>query len=639
MSRRKKKPPPHPPSQPALVKGKGPTQGLRLKDAWSNRPRWYRVFVIVGTATCVLLLGWLIWRDGELIEKDYPLPPYSETRFLNAGQDAQYVGAQACADCHRGNHQSYLLTAHSRAFAEVDLAVEPPDGSFSHPRSGRSYRVYRRDGKMRHEEVVRSEGKDVARVDLPIRYRVGSGDFARTYVVEVDGFLHESPITWYASKKQWGMSPGYDVAEHMSFERPIKAACLVCHAGRVEAGETVHRPIVHEKAIGCESCHGPGSRHVELRKACKTQPADDWTIVNPGKLPRAQLESICAACHLMGPARVYLRGRQAGDYRPGMPLDDYCIDYRLDSGNEAMTVVGHMDQLRRSACYQKNQDLTCLTCHDPHARETPKDTAAHYRQKCLTCHTASACKLEESHRRKQSATDNCTACHMPRGGTDIPHVAFTHHRIGIHAPKPTADTKRIPELTPTADVSRLSLVDEKRNLGLAYLQAARQMELAQYKGVFAERARMLLEAVQNTGLREAETAGALADLYSPLDPVRSQSYARQAVQAKNASAEMRANALILLATFAMKNHDEPTALRALKELTPLRRSAEDWALLGMCHRLQNEPREALIALDHALSIRPDLPAVHLQMAEVQRRVGNDRGAKEHEEKARLLQRR
>jgi hypothetical protein len=610
------------------------------KTVWAKRPRWFRVFLAFSALTCALLAGWLIWGPSEprIENKDFPLPSYSETRYLNTGLDAHYIGAKACADCHRGNHQSYLLTTHSRAFADLDPAVEPPDGTFTHPRSGRSYRVYRRDGELRHEEVVRSEGKEIARVDLPIRYRVGSGDFARTYVVEVDGFLHESPITWYASKKQWGMSPGYDVAEHMSFERPIKAACLVCHTGRVEAGETVHRPIVREKAIACESCHGPGSHHVEFRKASKTQPAEDWTIVNPGKLPRPQLESICAACHLMGPARVYLRGRQPGDYRPGMPLDDYCIDYRLDRGNEAMTVVGHMDQLRRSACYQKNQNLTCLTCHDPHARETPKDPA-HYRQKCLTCHTASACKLEESHRRKQSATDNCTACHMPRGDTDIPHVAFTHHRIGIHGPKPTAGPERLPELVPTGNASRLSLLDEKRNLGLAYLQAARQLDLAQFKGVFAERARILLEAVQEAGLREAETAGALADLYLPLDAARSQSYAQQVVQAKDASAEVRANALILLAACAMKNRDEPAALRALKELTPLRRSAEDWTLLGMCHRLQNEPGEAALALDHALSIRPDLPVVHLEMAKVQRRLGNDRGAKEHEEKARLLKRR
>ena len=52
-----------------------------------------------------------------------------------------------------------------------------------------------RHGQLRHEEVVRTEeGKEVGRVDLPIRYLVGSGSFARTYLVEVDGFQFRSTM-------------------------------------------------------------------------------------------------------------------------------------------------------------------------------------------------------------------------------------------------------------------------------------------------------------------------------------------------------------------------------------------------------------------------------------------------------------
>jgi hypothetical protein len=69
--------------------------------------------------------------------------------------------------------------------------------------------------------------------------------------VEVDGFLHESPLTWYTARKKWDMSPGYDFPTHWSFERPVKVGCLNCHAGRVEAaGGTVHKMTIHEQAIG-----------------------------------------------------------------------------------------------------------------------------------------------------------------------------------------------------------------------------------------------------------------------------------------------------------------------------------------------------------------------------------------------------
>lgn len=649
MTRRQAKPAPvpDPPSQPAAAS--------HLKSAWHARPRWFRLFVASSLLVGLLLAGWLIFGPSKrsIGEKDYPPPPFSESPFLNVLADTHFVGTQECAKCHRGKHQSFLLTAHSRALAELapslpgrgaggesDVAAEPPDASFTHQLSGRTYRVYRQDGQLRHQEIVAGpDGSEFARVDLPVRFRVGSGDYARTYLVEVDGFLHESPITWYTAKKQWGMSPGYDKSDHSSFERPIKADCLVCHAGRVEAGETVHAPKLIEKVIGCESCHGPGSRHVALRESGETAPAEDRTIVHPGKLPRDRLEAICSACHLMGPARVYLRGRQPGDFRPAMPLEDYCTDYRLDAGSEEMTVVGHMEQLRRSKCYQKSSDMSCLNCHDPHAREAPKDRVEHYRNKCLTCHTVQPCKLDEKRRRDKDVKDDCAACHMPRGDTDIPHIAFTHHRIGIHQPAVAPEARRVPLLVPTGDVSHLPLIDQKRNLGLAYLQAARLAEFSPYKPIFADRARILLETVYDQGLRDADALGALADIYLPIDPERSQFFARQTLDVKGVSAEAKAGALVLLAACELKVQNAPEALGHLKELAPLRRNAEDWAMLGIAYRMRNEPKEARAALEHALSIRPDLAAVHAQLAEIHRKLGNDKLAKEHDAKAAALPKR
>ncbi|VTU00318.1 unnamed protein product [Gemmataceae bacterium] len=50
--------------------------------------------------------------------------------------------------------------------------------------------------------------------------------------------------------------------------------------------------MFHEKAIGCESCHGPGSRHLELHTMRNLVPGErDFTIVNPGTLSRPLLES------------------------------------------------------------------------------------------------------------------------------------------------------------------------------------------------------------------------------------------------------------------------------------------------------------------------------------------------------------
>jgi hypothetical protein len=573
-------------------------------------------------------------------EKDpFPLPPFSTSPYLNTGKDVRYVGSAVCAECHPKNYQSYLLTAHSRALSDLDPKAEPPDGSFFHKASGRSYRVYRRDGQFRHEEVLRTaDGEEIARMDLPIRCLIGSGHFTRTYLVEVEGFLYESPITWYTSRKQWDMSPGYDSRQHWGFERAVTLNCLLCHSGRAEpAGNSVHRMTFHEKAIGCENCHGPGSQHEALHRANKHPPdTEDLTIVHPAKLSRARLEAICAVCHLNGPAKVYLRGRRATDFRPGMPLTDYRIDYRFDRGIDQMTVVGHIGQLQQSACYQKSSELTCLTCHDPHARQKPKDSIAFYRQKCLSCHAEEACKLDPAQRQKRAAGDNCAACHMPRGGTDIPHIAFTHHRIGRHTGPRPPEFDTVPNLVPTEDVSHLSSLDQKRNLGLAYLDALRNPIYGRYAGVFGERVREHLEAVRAEGLREGDLAEGLAQVCWNQDLQLSAGYARLALQANDLSSEGRAMALIVRAHSEARERKFQSAIELLGELVRMRRFAEDWRLLGKCYLDQGQPAQALASLQQALAIRPYRYTVHADLAETYRRLGDLVRAGEHEKKARWL---
>ncbi len=607
-----------------------PTNSLR-------RARWFLVLFGVAIAAGVVVFLYWLWTAGlrPTPPDPFALPPYSATRFLNTGTDAHYVGTAVCASCHTSKHTSYLLTAHSRALSDVVATNEPPNAAFVH--GARSYRVYRQDDQLRHEEILRTaEGKEIARVDLPVRYLVGSGQAARTYLVEVDGFLHESPLTWYASKKEWDLSPGpgYEGPRYASFERRINVGCLSCHAGRVDAGGTVHHTTLLEKAIGCENCHGPGSVHVDFRKNGNTAGGDDFTIVNPAKLSRPLLEDICANCHLNGPAKVLLRGRGLTDYRPGRPLTDYRTDYGFATGNEQMTVVGHVEQLRQSKCYQGSKDLTCTTCHDPHAAAKPNDAVAFYRQKCLDCHAAQSCRLDEAARRKKEPADNCAACHMKREDTDIPHVAFTHHRIGNHQPQLAVPTEF--KLVPTCDVSHLGEADQFRNLGLAYLDAARKPEYAGQRNHFAAKSRDYLEEVRKAGLREGVTAAALADLYRQSKPDLARTYAREALDAVDVAVDERANLLIDVATGEMQEHKYDAAIARLKEATHLRRFSEDWGLLGLCYAAQDQPREALAALQQALAIRPDNASVHAGLADVYQKLGDEAHAREHRDKARLL---
>jgi predicted CXXCH cytochrome family protein len=569
------------------------------------------------------------------------LPPLTQSRYVNTGPDSHYIGIDACKKCHPSNHASYLLTAHSRALSAVDPNAEPADTEFHHAASKRTYRVYRANGELHHEEVVKTaDGKEVGRIDLPVRYLVGSGHFTRSYLVEVDGFLHESPITWYTSRKEWNVSPGYDFPRNQSFERVATVGCLSCHAGRVEPeGNAVNRLKILEQSIGCESCHGPGSLHAERYRPGNHVDGDDLTIVNPKKLPRADLESVCAVCHLSGVATVYHRGRKVTDYRPGMPLSDYRTDYRFDTGSESMTVVGHVEQLRRSACYQKSPEMNCLTCHDPHEQEKPRDVMAAYRQKCLSCHESKGCRADEAERTKKAPGDNCMTCHMPRGDTDIPHIAFTHHRIGHHMKtRSPADPTGMPNLVPIGDVSHLSEPDQKRDLGLAYLSALDQhAKSPQQKDAFRSRARDLLEEVERANLRDPSTASGLARIYFDDGDARSsEELAKRALESRDLRADARADALLTLVNCHIRDKRYDDAINALQKVTRLRRYSGDWRLLGMCYLEQGRPNDALIALKEALAIRPWRPDVHLGLATVYERLGDAGHAREHYEKAQWL---
>lgn len=609
----------------------------------NDRPgtwRWTLGLLAASAAVGALVAVWLA-RSGvapPAPDEPFPVPPYSATRFRNTGPTAQYIGVAACAACHRANHQSYLLTAHSKALADVVPDAEPPDSSFHHAPSKRSYRVYRQGQQLRHEETVQTvEGKEIARVDAPVRYVMGSGHYARSYLVEIDGFLHESPITWYAAQKAWGMSPGYDAPAHLGFERAADGACLICHAGRFELSGTFHSVTVLEKAIGCESCHGPGSLHQDLRRARTLGPGeDDLTIVNPAKLPRPLQEALCSACHLNGPASIRLRGRQLGDYRPGTPMTDHRIDYRYDAGNEQMTVVGHIEQLRRSVCCQKSEELTCITCHDPHARQKPPDPTAFYRQKCLSCHTAVACRLPPSERLKTA--DNCLTCHMPRGDTEIPHLVFTHHRIGRHVAAAPEAARGAPELVPTEDVSHLTPLERQRNLGLAYLRIIQRAspEAAAHAAVFRERARTLLEGVHADGLHEGDILAALAELYWGSNRELAHAYAHQAIEAKGIAAEPRTHALYIVAASEMQEREFAAAAGHWEELVKLRRFADDWRLLGMAYLELDQPKQSLAALQQALAIRPYRHTTHVGLSEAYRKQGDIPRAQQHLATARWL---
>lgn len=599
----------------------------------------------IGAVTVVTGMGWWFFRNppsATLEPPDDPLAvrPLSVSPYLNTRPEAQYVGSAICVRCHEGEHRSYSRTGMSRSTAEAKPDKEPPDAVVSHPASHRRFEVHRHNGQIMHREVLTVAGKpDVVLNDWPLKYAIGSGRYGRTYAVEADGFLVESPVSWYAAKDHWGMSPGYDHPAHKGFERPIGTQCVYCHLGRAEVVQnSEHRFRVLEPAIGCERCHGPGSLHIaRWEKDAKGINLDiDYTIVNPMRLPRELSEAVCQQCHLSGDMMVLARGRKLSDFRPGLPLSDVQHIFRFAGADSAMTVTGHVEQLHASKCYQMSDTLTCLTCHNPHGFPEPDQRVEYYRAACLSCHAEAACQVDPVKRAKDSPKNSCVQCHMPTATTDIPHVAFSHHRIGIHtAAKPFQKT--IPGWTPGGlealesfhDLTAFSSLDRKRALALAYRKAGSHAEIGPAAESFNRRAYQLLTEVWGAGLRDGPVAAALATGTYRYNLGDVQPYAEAALADPNLEGSDRCDMLFLLADADFKRRNYAAAAERLRLLVTLRRNAVDWSYLSRCERAQGHTAEGLKALETAAWIGTTAPRFHRELADLYEQLGDTKRVNWH----------
>src|ERR1700722_12668319 len=195
--------------------------------------------------------------------------------LLSAAQDAGYLEPGKCAVCHREISETYRGTGMARSFYRLspETAVEDysRNNTYYHEASDQHFKMFIRDGRYferRHQ--VAPDGREVNAVEKEIRYVLGSGNHARTYLsITPAGQLEQTPVGWYAEKGgYWAMNPGYDQADHMDFRRKIDQECFFCHnaypeqesGASIGARELFLRGAIPE-GIDCQRCHGPGRAH------------------------------------------------------------------------------------------------------------------------------------------------------------------------------------------------------------------------------------------------------------------------------------------------------------------------------------------------------------------------------------------
>ena len=414
--------------------------------------------MVLSLAVVLATLGFVWWKSRPGVNGTISHDPrlrYSGP-FQNIHPSVQYVGDQACVGCHDSHLESFAKHPMGQAMALVPEAspIEKYDRAAKNPfiGNGFEYTINKTARGVTHTEALSlpagaSSGQlGLARafqIDRNARFAVGSGAKARSYLMEMDGYLFQSPCTWYKGESRWDLSPSFEV-RNQHFSRTVTPGCLFCHANRadhVEGTENRYRePVFHGLPIGCERCHGPGEKHVQVRLDGAGPPKGqtDHTIVNPKWLDHSLRQAICEQCHVQGEQRVVGRGLGEFDFRPGLALQDFLMDFvdrrQKDGG---FKFVSSVEQMMQSRCYQATSGdgkLGCTSCHDPHSSpESMADKVAHYRQKCLACHTGSpgkpSCSLPQQDRLARQPADHCVACHMPQNAAEVNHASITDHSV------------------------------------------------------------------------------------------------------------------------------------------------------------------------------------------------------------------
>lgn len=538
---------------------------------------------------------------------DDALPP-------NADPAVKYIGSERCAACHQTQHESFLLTAHSKAAQITDVADEPPPARFEHEPSGNVYEVKVVDGQMLHREFLRNdEGEQLALTQHPMVHTLGSGTHAKSYFFRDGPFHLQSPITYFSDDEQWSMSPGYDEPVHRGFRRTVTVTCVFCHVGSIEQiKRNPYKFEIVESKIGCERCHGPGELHEKRHLENLDWSGDDDTIVHPAELSRELAEALCHQCHTQGVQAINVSGKNDWDFRPGAMITDYRVDFQFRRGDNSMRLVGHVEQMHDSKCYTESDTLTCITCHDPHDPPPVTDALDYYRNKCFQCHDNDSCGEPLDDRVAVNSND-CSKCHMPRGETNVSHFALHDHRIAVHRDESEIDrsTDNAASFEPILDISYLPESEQRRLNGLAKYELHRRHGANPNFANFNIEAATELIQLKQGGMNDPDVDAALVWLARGQgENAIAEALAKQILETQKLETMPRIVATNILAQLAFERQDVEQAVRYYRELDKLHRDGRDIYYLGLSEQNARNTEDAIAALKRSIRIEPSQVAAH-----------------------------
>jgi hypothetical protein len=306
----------------------------------------------------------------------------------------------SCAPCHPKQFKPWVASPMARALerpANTGVLRKFPelrlqDGPYT-------YRIHRRGDQISYSVT------DGARtIQTHVHWIFGQGVAGQTYVLEYEGSLYESRVSYYAAIQGLARTMGAEdrpqtllaALGRLMSEAETKL-CFNCHAvAPMQSGRLVTDAVV--PGVQCETCHGPALDHAAgMARGDRTAAKKINGLTSSAP---EEMNDLCGSCH-----RTWEFVAANG---PHNILNVRFQPYRIT----------------KSKCYDpEDRRIACSACHDPHA--APSREAASYDPACRSCHGPSACKVGK---------DNCSTCHMPEYELPQSHFKFTDHFIRVVKP-------------------------------------------------------------------------------------------------------------------------------------------------------------------------------------------------------------
>ena len=448
----------------------GGRPGRRTTKAWALGAA---LLVALAVGVGAFLLGRGSWpsRTAERVA----LPPPTGAGIARASDSvrfADFVGSEACASCHEREYDAWSRSTHGRAggtpsrersiadfdgrpirFADAVVipAVRGGAYQFEVGRVGEPTLVFRVDGVIGGGHMVGGGTQGFVS-----RFPDGTVRFLPFDFIRKEG-------VWFCNTGTRGRTGYHRITPQMRLaecgdwppvrilgDEPRFATCQQCHGSQIVTGidSTSHSYTTRftSLAINCESCHGPGRRHIEIARSGRIASVADIGMRSLATLSKDASTQLCFQCHA-------LKNQLQPGYLPGKSLEQYYSTKLAILGDEPLQPDGrvrtfaYQQNQSYSACY-RNGSMTCTSCHDPHSQGYrdvngfPLDGRYDDRQ-CTSCHASLAEAPERhTHHLAASAGSRCVSCHMPylqhpEVGAEL-RFARSDHTIPI--PRPAFDS-------------------------------------------------------------------------------------------------------------------------------------------------------------------------------------------------------